>query len=144
MTDTTNTTDTTRALNALGLHGVYAYDNHSDHAGIHHASMAKLFDRLGVDHLIERTDELSRHRPHGLRGARCLDLGAGGGGFTWELAELVGPDGTVLATDLLPGLVPTDEHRVQVLRHDVTTEPLPPGPWHVIHSRLLLSHLGAH
>jgi arsenite methyltransferase len=33
-------------------------------------------------------------------GARVADLGAGGGYFTWPLAEAVGPDGKVYAVDI--------------------------------------------
>lgn len=33
-------------------------------------------------------------------GSRVADLGAGGGYFTWHLAEAVGPDGTVYAVDI--------------------------------------------
>ncbi|MBU2664610.1 methyltransferase domain-containing protein [Actinoplanes bogorensis] len=72
-----------------------------------------------------------------LPGRRCLELGAGGGSVAGWLAAQ-GAD--VTATDInvrhLPGDAP-----YRVLRHDLVNEPLPPGEWDLIHSRLLLLHL---
>jgi SAM-dependent methyltransferase len=81
-------------------------------------------------------------------GWRCWEVGAGGPGVAAWLADRVGPSGRVLATDLdtswlsaaawPDGTVPA---AVTVARHDVTTEPLPDGPFDLIHARLLLVHL---
>jgi ubiquinone/menaquinone biosynthesis C-methylase UbiE len=38
-------------------------------------------------------------------GARVADLGAGGGYFTFRLAEAAGPDGKVYAVDVDPGMI---------------------------------------
>lgn len=38
-------------------------------------------------------------------GARVADLGAGGGYFTFRLADAVGPDGIVYAVDVDPGMI---------------------------------------
>jgi hypothetical protein len=46
----------------------------------------------------------------------------------------------VLATDLNPRHIPTHPG-YQVLCHDVVNEPVPEGPWDVIHARLVLLHL---
>ena len=38
-------------------------------------------------------------------GARVADLGAGGGYFTFRLADATGPDGLVYAVDVDPGML---------------------------------------
>ncbi len=73
-------------------------------------------------------------------GARCLEVGAGNGSIARWLGGRVGPTGQVLATDRQPHHVAAGP-RVTVLRHDVVTEPLPAGPFDLIHARLLLAHL---
>ena len=45
------------------------------------------------------------------RGARVLDVAAGAGDQTFDIAERVGSDGTVLATDLSPAIVALAQHR---------------------------------
>ncbi|MBM2614952.1 methyltransferase domain-containing protein [Actinoplanes sp. LDG1-06] len=85
-------------------------------------------------------DGLTTRRLSGLgplAGRRCLEIGAGGGSVAGWLA---GQGAEVTATDInLRHLPPDPPYRV--LRHDLTREPLPPGEWDVIHSRLLLMHL---
>jgi SAM-dependent methyltransferase len=79
-----------------------------------------------------------------LRG-RCLELGAGNGSIARWLADAVGTDGRVVATDLDPEHVRADVHsrpQVEVLRHDLRSDPLPTGPFDLVHARLLLAHLG--
>lgn len=78
-------------------------------------------------------------------GASCLELGAGNGSVARWLADAVGADGRVVAVDLDPGLVRAEVYsrrQVQVLRHDLRTDPLPTGPFDLVHARLLLAHLG--
>jgi ubiquinone/menaquinone biosynthesis C-methylase UbiE len=45
-------------------------------------------------------------------GSRVADLGAGGGYFTWYLAEAVGPEGTVYAVDI-------DETGLSIIKKDM-------------------------
>jgi len=73
-------------------------------------------------------------------GARCLEVGAGNGSIAIWLADRVGPAGRVDATDKQPRHVRAYP-RVTVLDHDVANEPLPAGPYDIIHARLLLAHL---
>jgi len=47
-------------------------------------------------------------------GSRVADLGAGGGYFTWHLAEAVGPQGTVYAVEI-------DETALAMIRKDMTS-----------------------
>jgi hypothetical protein len=56
------------------------------------------------------------------------------------MAERVGPTGTVIATDLKPQHVPARDG-LSVIEHNVVTDPLPEGPFDVIHARAVLQHL---
>jgi SAM-dependent methyltransferase len=73
-------------------------------------------------------------------GGRCLELGAGSGSIAVWLADAVGEDGSVVATDIQPRHIPAHP-RVRVLAHNLATDPLPPGRFDVINARLLLAHL---
>ncbi|HZN71527.1 MAG TPA: class I SAM-dependent methyltransferase [Micromonosporaceae bacterium] len=73
-------------------------------------------------------------------GGRCLELGAGNGSVACWLAERVGARGQMIATDLKTQHV-RHHPGVTVLRHDAAVEPLPAGPFDVVHARLLLAHL---
>jgi SAM-dependent methyltransferase len=75
-----------------------------------------------------------------LTGRRCLEVGAGNGSIAGWLADRAGRSGRVLATDINTRHIPPDR-RYTVVRHDLTTDPLPDGPWDVIHARLVLRHL---
>lgn len=78
-------------------------------------------------------------------GGRCLELGAGNGSVARWLADAVGRDGQVVVTDLKPDHVRADVRshpRVVLLAHDLRSDRLPPGPFDVVHARLLLAHLG--
>jgi SAM-dependent methyltransferase len=73
-------------------------------------------------------------------GGRCLELGAGNGSIAAWLASAVGPDGSVVATDVKPQHV-KPYPRVTVLGHNLVTDPLPAGEFDLVHARLLLAHL---
>lgn len=73
-------------------------------------------------------------------GERCLELGAGSGAVAHWMAERVGPDGTVVAIDLDTDHI-AEHPRIEVHRHDVNDGLPVPGPFDVIHARLLLVHL---
>jgi SAM-dependent methyltransferase len=76
------------------------------------------------------------------RGWRCLEVGGGGGSIATWLCRRVGTAGVVTATDLDPRFLETlDAPNLQVLRHDITCDPLPEGAFDLIHSRWLLHHL---
>jgi SAM-dependent methyltransferase len=75
--------------------------------------------RLGLQHRVWREAALAGWRRAGLReGMRVLDVGAGPGWATVDLAELVGPGGHVLAVERSPRFL---EH----LRAIVRQRPLP-------------------
>jgi SAM-dependent methyltransferase len=75
-------------------------------------------------------------------GAHCLEVGAGGGALVEWLAEQVGPDGRVLATDLDPRFVePLAGSNVEVRRHDITTGAPEADAFDLVHARLVVEHL---
>ena len=75
-------------------------------------------------------------------GARCLEVGAGSGSIARWMADEVGPAGRVLAVDLDPRWCRRDDRRqLEVGAVDLRTQPVPTGPWDVIHERLVLQHL---
>ena len=77
-------------------------------------------------------------------GWHCWEVGAGGGSIAFWLAKEVGNDGKVLATDinvdLMEGLPKSPN--VTVLKHDVDKDDTPPGPFDLIHTRVVLMHGG--
>jgi len=75
-------------------------------------------------------------------GAHCADVGAGTGSVALRVAELVGPQGHVVATDTdTRFLEPLANEAITVVRADVTVEPPTPGAFDLVHARLLLEHL---
>jgi SAM-dependent methyltransferase len=76
------------------------------------------------------------------RGARCLEVGAGNGSIARWMASRVGADGQVLAVDLDPRWFERDSRaHLEVRALDLVSQPIPPGPWDVIHERLVLQHI---
>ena len=75
-------------------------------------------------------------------GARCLEVGAGSGSIARWMADQVGEAGHVLAVDLDPRWCRSDGRaQLEVRALDLVAEPVPPGPWDVIHERLVLQHI---
>lgn len=78
------------------------------------------------------------------RGAACLEIGGGRGSITRWLADRVGPQGRVVATDLQPDFLHGIEAaNVEVLQHDVRHDPFPEDSFDLVHARALLMHLPA-
>lgn len=96
--------------------------------------------------LLERTaDPLSQRRLVALGiqpGWRCLEVGAGHGSIVRWLAEQVGPQGQVVATDINPRFLTEIEFpNVEVRQHDIRTDPLEPGLYDLAHCRSVLTHM---
>ncbi|MEU3488084.1 methyltransferase domain-containing protein [Streptomyces massasporeus] len=117
----------------MGQDEGYLLDNRQAEAGTRFDALAALFDastfrhfeRVGID-----------------AGWRCWEVGAGGPSVTAWLRERVGPTGRVLATDIevsWTGTAATEG--VEVLRHDVGRDDPPPGPFDLVHARLVLVHV---
>jgi SAM-dependent methyltransferase len=77
-------------------------------------------------------------------GRRCLEAGAGTGTVSRALAELVGPDGQVVALDRDVRFLDDQPANVEVRRADVMTDDLPQATFDLVHARLLVAHLHPH
>lgn len=111
----------------------YLLDNAAPDAGGRFAALSALFDAVTARHL----DALGVGP-----GWRCWEVGAGGPSVPRLLAERVGPDGSVLATDLDVGWIGAVDHLpVEVVRHDVARDDPPSGGFDLVHARLVLVHV---
>jgi SAM-dependent methyltransferase len=109
----------------------YLLDNQRVEAGQRFDVFAELFDPSTFRHLMAV----------GLGpGWRVWEVGAGGRSVPAWLARQVGADGRVLATDIDTSWV-SGTAGVEVLRHDVGLDPVPDGPFDLVHARLLLVHV---
>jgi SAM-dependent methyltransferase len=109
----------------------YAFDNDDPVAAERLALLPDVLDGFTTARLSSLGD---------LSGRRCLELGAGNGSIAGWLADQAGPSGRVLATDVNTRHIPPDRG-YSVIRHDLVADPLPAGPWDLIHARLVLGHL---
>ncbi len=93
----------------------------------------------------ELWDAFSRRRMSEIglaRGWRCLEVGGGAGTVASWLAKQVAPNGHVLATDLeARWLRRLTEPGLEIIEHDVVSEPLGESTYDLIHARLVLMHL---
>lgn len=114
----------------------YLLDNRQTEAGIRFGALAELFDPSTFRHV----DRLGIGP-----GMRCWEVGAGGPSVPEGLAERVGPTGQVIATDIDVSWTRTTatgpDRVIEVLRHDVAADPPPPGPFDLVHARLVLVHV---
>ncbi|MGH8792235.1 MAG: class I SAM-dependent methyltransferase [Stackebrandtia sp.] len=108
----------------------YAFDNASEESKVQMAQLQAFLDPLTFACFSDLGVEA---------GARCLELGAGGGSAAHWLADRVGPDGEVVAVDIDPGHVASAEN-LKVLRHDIR-DGVPDGGFDLIHARLVLMHI---
>ncbi len=75
-------------------------------------------------------------------GWRCLEVGCGGGTVARWLAERVGRDGHVVATDVDPRFMANDGlDNLEVRRHDIASDPLEEGAYDLVHARAVLEHV---
>jgi SAM-dependent methyltransferase len=76
-------------------------------------------------------------------GWHCLEVGAGGGSIAEWLAQAVGPDGEVVATDVSTRYLEALEvPNLEVREHDILNDPLPEEQFDLVHARLVVEHLG--
>lgn len=109
----------------------YSFDNADPEAGDRHQYLSAILDDFTFARLSALGDLTGRH---------CLEVGAGGGSVARWFAEKTGPTGRVIASDLNPQHIPPHPG-YSVLRHDLVHDPIPEGPWDVIHARLVLMHI---
>jgi 2-polyprenyl-3-methyl-5-hydroxy-6-metoxy-1,4-benzoquinol methylase len=76
-------------------------------------------------------------------GWRALEVGAGRGSIAAWLADRVGDEGHVVASDIDTSLLEALEHeRIEVVSHDVLVDEFPESSFDLIHCRAVLVHLG--
>ena len=74
-------------------------------------------------------------------GWRCLEVGAGAGSIAARLADIVGEEGRVVATDVDVGMLAKIERaNLEIRRHDITRDPLDEA-FDLVHARKVLEHL---
>jgi SAM-dependent methyltransferase len=104
-----------------------------------------VFERERLALLTRLADPITTRRLMSLeveRGWTCLDAGAGDGSVARWLADRVGPEGRVVATDLDPRfLVEHDLPNLEVRRHDLVRDDLEAGGYDLVHCRFVLMHL---
>jgi SAM-dependent methyltransferase len=111
----------------------YLLTNRQVEAGERFWALAELFDPSTFLHL-ERLGIAA--------GWQCWEVGAGGPSVTSWMAGRVGTTGSVLATDIdVSWMGERDGCGFEVQRHDVGLEQPPPGPFDLIHARLVLVHV---
>ena len=74
-------------------------------------------------------------------GWKCLEVGAGQGSVATILSELVGENGSVLATDIELSFIAAQPANVEIKCHDITTDPLPSKFFDLCHARATLQHV---
>ncbi len=75
-------------------------------------------------------------------GCCCLDVGAGDGSVARWLADRVGPEGRVVATDLNPRFLGGHElPNLEVRRHNLLEDELEVAHYDLVHCRAVLQHL---
>lgn len=116
----------------------YIFDNAEQQAGQRFSSLETLYDPWTIRHL-EATGIT--------RGWQCWEVGGGGGSIAAWLGERCGTAGHVLVTDIDPRFLLENaalaHPQIEVRRHDIGTDPLPPRTFDLIHARLVLIHLAA-
>jgi SAM-dependent methyltransferase len=108
-----------------------------------HTAEASERERLGL--LERQADPFSQRNLAALgirQGWRCLEVGAGHGSVARWLAEQVGPQGKVSATDINPRFLTEIElPNVEVRQHDIRTDPLEPDTYDLALLPGVLVHL---
>lgn len=76
------------------------------------------------------------------KGRHCLEVGAGAGTIARWLAQRVGTEGRVVATDIDVSLIESlEEPPLEIRRHDIVRDPLEPESFDLVHARQVLMHL---
>ena len=113
-------------------HRRYLLDNAAAQTALRFKALSRLFDSVTRGHL------------EGLgiaAGWRCWEVGAGGLAIPMLMADRVGAEGYVLATDIDISWLRSDLGSVDVRAHDVAADEAPAGPFDLVHARLVLSHV---
>ena len=113
--------------------GRYVLDNAAPQTPARFSALAELYDATTIRHL---------QRIGVGHGWRCWEIGAGPGSIAQWLCGQVGPNGSVLATDIDTRFLDQNVHtNLMVRRHDIVLDPLPDQAFDLVHARLVLVHL---
>lgn len=100
-------------------------------------------ERLSL--LARLMDPLTQRRLEAIgikKGGYCLEVGAGHGSVARWLAERVGPQGRVVATDTNPRFLrELAVPNLEVRQHDIVTDKLETSHYDLVHCRFVLQHL---
>jgi SAM-dependent methyltransferase len=111
----------------------YIFDNAAAQTATRFAALAAMFDPGTIRHLQEIGVT---------KGWSCLEIGAGGGSIANWLCDQVGAEGYVVATDIdTQHLQSLRKPNIEVRRHNIARDPLPPAAFDLVHARLVLVHL---
>jgi len=114
----------------------YLLDNASEKAGTRMDVLARLFD-APTQRVLAGVGIAA--------GWRCLEIGGGGGSIARWMAERVGARGHVLCTDLDTRFIEQNRAsapaNLEVIRHDIASDPLPARTFDLIHARLVFLHV---
>jgi len=75
-------------------------------------------------------------------GWKCLDVGAGYGSITAWLANRVGPQGKIVATDIRSELHRDTSDNIEVRQHNILTDELECDYYDLVHCRSVLTFVG--
>src|SRR5580765_189506 len=105
----------------------------ASNASTRFAALADSFDAGTRRHLMTRGVAPGWH---------CLEVGGGSGTIANWLSDQIGARGRVVVTDIdTRFLEPLKRPNIEVLRHDITSDPLAEGVFDLIHARMILIHL---
>jgi ubiquinone/menaquinone biosynthesis C-methylase UbiE len=114
----------------------YPLDNDNANADTRMDILARLFDD-STCRALERAGVAA--------GWHCLEVGGGGGSVARWLAARVGAKGRVLCTDINTRIIEASQRdapaNLEVLRHDIASDPLPDAAFDLVHARLVLVHV---
>lgn len=111
----------------------YLLDNQQIEAGTRFDALATLFNSSTFRHISNLGIQ---------RGWRCWEVGAGSPSVPRWLAEQVGTEGHVLATDIdVSWTQEAASSIIEVRRHDVGLDDAPTESFDLIHARLVLGHV---
>jgi ubiquinone/menaquinone biosynthesis C-methylase UbiE len=120
----------------MATDSAYPLDNASTKADTRMDILSRLYDD-STRQAIERVGVAA--------GWHCLEVGGGGGSVARWLAARVGSRGRVLCTDINTRIIEAGQRdapqNLEVLRHDIASDPLPEGAFDLVHARLVLIHV---
>jgi SAM-dependent methyltransferase len=118
-------------MSATGESYLFNQDREQERARL--AGLSAQFDPVTVRHLAAVGVAAGWH---------CLEIGAGAGSIARWLAGMVGSTGRVVATDVdTQFLDDLPRPPVEVVRHDITGDPVEQDAFDLVHARAVLEHL---